>query len=185
MSPEKLIVGMVQLTLGGRIAVPVRPTCCGLPLALSNTFSVAASAPVELGVNVTLIVQLLPAAIGVLHDGLVCEKSAAFVPKILMPVPPVMASAAVPVLVSVTVCAGEVVPFACGAKTSKVGLKLAMGAGAATVRERFAEKLRAGVAESVTVTLTEVVPAALGVPERTPVLALMVSHEGCPVTLQV
>jgi hypothetical protein len=177
-SPEKVTVGMVQVTLAGGSAVPVSPTCCGVPLALSATFSVAVSAPVELGVNVTLIMQLPPAATLEPHDGLTCAKSAAFAPKMLMPMPvPVMLSAALPVLESVTVCAGEVVPLTSGAKTSKVVLRLAMGAGGAIVREKSAEKLRP--AESVTITLTEVVPDTVGVPERTPPVD-MFSPEGSP-----
>ena len=42
--------------------VPVRGIICGLPLALSVMATEAARLPAELGVNVTLIVQLLPAA---------------------------------------------------------------------------------------------------------------------------
>jgi hypothetical protein len=183
-SPEKVTVGMVQVTLAGGSAVPVSPTCCGVPLALSATFSVAVSAPVELGVNVTLIMQLPPAATLEPHDGLTCAKSAAFAPKMLMPMPvPVMLSAALPVLESVTVCAGEVVPLTCGAKTSKVVLRLAMGAGGVTVRGDCPKTLL--LSESVTVTVSRNSPAAVGVPEMTPVLVLMLSPAGCPVMLQV
>ena len=151
LSPDRVTVGMVQLTLGGGSAIPESCTCCGLPLAVSFTFSVAVSEPAErLGVNLTLITQLDPAATLVPH-GLVCEKSVAFGPVILMPVP-VMLSAALPVFESVTVCGAEAVPDGCAAKAREVGLKLAIGAAGATVRGKFAEfELPA---ESLTVTVT-------------------------------
>ena len=62
-SPLRVIVGTVQLTLGGGRAITDSCTCCGLPLALSGTLKIAVSDPAErLGVNVTLIAQLPPAA---------------------------------------------------------------------------------------------------------------------------
>jgi hypothetical protein len=42
--------------------VPVRLTVCGLPAALSVMLSVAVRVPTAVGVNVTLMVQLDPAA---------------------------------------------------------------------------------------------------------------------------
>ena len=42
--------------------MPVRLTVCGLPVALSVTVIVPGCVPVAVGVNVTLIVQLAPAA---------------------------------------------------------------------------------------------------------------------------
>jgi hypothetical protein len=51
----------VRLTAGA-VPVPVSPTECGLPVALSFTVRVAERAPVAFGVNVTEIVQLAPAA---------------------------------------------------------------------------------------------------------------------------
>ena len=42
--------------------VPDNETVCGLPAALSVTFNVALRAPVVVGANVTLMVQLAPAA---------------------------------------------------------------------------------------------------------------------------
>ncbi len=44
------------------VPVPLSGTCCGLPAALSVTFTVALRAPVVVGLNVTLIVQLAPTA---------------------------------------------------------------------------------------------------------------------------
>jgi hypothetical protein len=43
------------------IPVPLRGIACGLPVALSATFTLAVSDPKMDGVNVTVIVQLLPA----------------------------------------------------------------------------------------------------------------------------
>jgi hypothetical protein len=174
-SPDRLMVGIVQLTLGGGSAIPDSCTCCGVPLALSATFNVAVSGPAErLGVNVTLIAQLLPVATAVPHDGLVCEKSVAFAPEILMPIP-VMLSGALPVFDSVTACAAEAVPDGCAVKAREVGLRLAIGAGAVTAREKTAEKLRPF--ESLTIAVTENIPATVGVPERTPAVDIF-SPEG-------
>jgi hypothetical protein len=50
-----------SVTLGA-IPVPVRLTLWGLPLALSAMVSDAVRVPDAAGVNVTLIVQLLPAS---------------------------------------------------------------------------------------------------------------------------
>jgi hypothetical protein len=97
-----------------------------------------------------------------------------------MPVP-VMLSAALPVLDNVTVCAAEVVPETCAAKVSEVGLRPAIGI-AVTVMEKVAEAVLP--AESMTVTLTVKVPAAVGVPERTPAVERL-SPEGSPVALQL
>ena len=47
---------------GGLVPFPVRLTVCGLPPALSVTVKVPVRAPATVGVNVTLIVQLAPAA---------------------------------------------------------------------------------------------------------------------------
>ena len=46
----------------GAIPVPVRGTDCGLPGMLSLTVILAVRVPVAVGLNVTLIVQALPAA---------------------------------------------------------------------------------------------------------------------------
>ena len=42
--------------------VPLNPTICGLPVALSAMFNVAVRVPFACGVNTTLITQLAPAA---------------------------------------------------------------------------------------------------------------------------
>src|SRR5215472_658935 len=97
-----------RLTAGAEMdpPVPVRPTVCGLPLALSLTVRVPVRVPVALGVNVTLIVQDAPAATDV-PQLFVCAKSPALVP---VTARLVMLNAAFPVLLNVTGCAALVVP---------------------------------------------------------------------------
>ena len=85
----------------GATPVPVRLTVCGLPVALSVTVMVPGWLPVAVGVKVTVMVQLAPAATDV-PQVLVwayCALAAMLV----------MVSAPVPPLVSVTVCAALVV----------------------------------------------------------------------------
>jgi len=97
--PKLKLVGK-KLTPGAR-PEPVRLTVWGLPVALSVTVIVPGWLPVAVGVNVTLIVQLAPAATDV--------------PQVLVSAYCVLAamlvtlSALVPPLVSVTVCAALVV----------------------------------------------------------------------------
>ena len=67
--------------MAGATAVPVRPTVWGLPVALSLIISEAVRVPVAVGVKVTLIVQLEPAATEEPHV-LVWAKSALFAPVI-------------------------------------------------------------------------------------------------------
>ena len=81
--------------------VPVREMMCGLPVALSVMVMAPVLVPVAVGVNVTLMVQLAPAATGV-PQVVVWAKSP--LGTIL-----VMFSNAVPVFVSVTVRAALVV----------------------------------------------------------------------------
>ena len=93
----------------GPVPVPVRLTDCWLPatlLLLSVTFKEAARLPEAVGVNVTLIVQLLPAASELPHV-VISAKSPGFVP---VTATPAMLISAFPVLLSVTVCAALVVP---------------------------------------------------------------------------
>ena len=89
--------------------MPLRASDCGLPLALSVMVTLALRLPVAVGVKVTLIVQFAPAAkvLELLGQVLVCAKS-----PLLVPLRPMllMVKAAVPLLVSVTVCAALVVP---------------------------------------------------------------------------
>ena len=59
-APNASAVG-TELTTGV-VPVPVNVTVCGLPLALSVMISVAELGPVAVGLNVTLMVHLRPAA---------------------------------------------------------------------------------------------------------------------------
>jgi hypothetical protein len=90
-------------------AVPVRLTVWGLPLALSLMLREALRVPAAVGVNVTLIVQLAPAATP-LPQVFVCKKSEGSVP--LKPTLGAL-SAAFPVLLRVTFCAALEVPTYC------------------------------------------------------------------------
>lgn len=85
---------------------PVSVIICGLPLALSVMLTTAERLPAEAGVNVTLIVQLAPAATE--------EPQVVVSPKSpgLAPNKPIltMFSTVLPVLVRVTDCAALVVP---------------------------------------------------------------------------
>ena len=81
------------------VPVPERLTDCGLPLALSVMLTEAVRLPLAAGVNVTLMVQLAPAATELPHV-LVWAKSLALVP---VKARLVMLKAAVPVLLRVTV----------------------------------------------------------------------------------
>jgi len=90
----------VESDTDGRTAVPVRVTVCGLLPALSVTMSAAVRVPEALGLKITLMVQVEPAATDV--QVLFCEKSAAFVPEIATPVTVMLVT--FPLLVMVTLC---------------------------------------------------------------------------------
>ena len=97
--PKAKLVGE-KLTLDAA-PVPVRLTVCGLPVALSATVIVPGWLPAAVGVNVTLMEQLAPAATETAQV-LVWAYGALAVMLVIF-------SAAVPELVSVTVCAALVV----------------------------------------------------------------------------
>src|SRR5258708_10052931 len=65
------------------VPIPVRPTFCGLPAALSVTLRAAVRVPLAVGLNVTLMLQLAPAA-NELPQGWVCAKSPPLIPAIAM-----------------------------------------------------------------------------------------------------
>src|SRR2546425_1264735 len=81
---------------------------CGLPSALPATLSAALRVPLAVGMNVTLILQLAPAA-NELPQVWVCAKFPALFPVIAMLL---MVKLVVPVFLSVTVLAALVVPIA-------------------------------------------------------------------------
>ena len=92
--------------MAGGTPVPAKLTDCGLPVALSPMLNVAEREPVAVGVNVTPIEQFPPATT-LDPQLLVCWKSPALVPPSEIAV---MLSAAVPELVSITLCTRLVAP---------------------------------------------------------------------------
>src|SRR5436190_20599958 len=90
------------------VPIPLSVTFCGLPAALSLMLTAAVRVPLAVGLNVTLIPQLAPAA-NELPQVWVCAKFPALVPVIAMLL---MVKIAVPVFLSVTVLAAHVVPIA-------------------------------------------------------------------------
>ena len=96
--PKVKLVGK-KLTLDAT-PVPVSAMVCGLPVALSVTVMVPGWLPVAVGVKVTLMVQLAPAATDA-PQVLVCAYCALAAMLVTL-------SAALPVLLSVTACAALV-----------------------------------------------------------------------------
>src|SRR5579863_1049 len=96
--------------------VPVSVTFCGEPAALSAICRVALCAPVAAGLNVTVIVQLLPSA-SVGPQFVVNGNDFGSAPVMLMP-PLAMSSVATPLLVSVTACDALLDPTLVGANAS-------------------------------------------------------------------
>jgi sorbitol-specific phosphotransferase system component IIC len=112
---------------GAAVPVPLRLIICGEPVALSVTRMLPVTPPVVTGAKVTEMAQLVPAA----SDA----------PQLLVSLNrptrgelgaemPVMVSGTLPVLLSVTVCAAEVVPAA-AEKLRDEGVSTATGAEAA------------------------------------------------------
>jgi hypothetical protein len=118
-------VGWLELIvkLGAAVPVPLRVTLCGEPLALSATVSVAEYAEVEVGLNVTAIVQLAP-AFSVVPQTVVSAKTLALVPPMTMLL---ILRAALPVFCRVMLCAALVVPES-ALKVSDEGLSETTGA---------------------------------------------------------
>ena len=128
-SEEKVKLDCVSVTAGavttGVVPVPVRETDCGEPAALSIATKVPRLVPTAVGVNITETVQLARAA-RLEPQVFVWAKS----PEVAIEL---IVSAAVPVLVSVTVWAALVVPSVCEAKVRLVGESVTAGALAAPV----------------------------------------------------
>jgi hypothetical protein len=160
--------------------------------------------PATVGLNVTLIVQLLPAATLAPHV-LPCAKSPAFVP-----VTPMLdiASGLPPLLLSVTVCAALVLPTDCVPKLKLLAERLTVG-GVATPVPVSETVCGLPVASSVIVTAATRLPAAVGLnvtlivqlappatlaphvfvseksPAFVPVIAMLVIDNGPPLLLSV
>jgi len=90
------------------VPIPLSVTFCGLPAALSLMLTAAVRVPLAVGLNVTLILQLAPAA-NELPQVCVCAKFPGLVPVIAMLL---MVKLVVPVFLRVTVLAALVVPTA-------------------------------------------------------------------------
>ena len=90
------------------VPIPLSVTFCGLPTALSLTLSAAMRVPDAVGLNLTLMLQLAPAA-NELPQVWVWAKFPALVPVIAMLL---MVKLVVPVFLRVTVLAALVVPMA-------------------------------------------------------------------------
>ena len=101
----------------GHVPVPLSATLCGLPPPLSASDRAAIRGPVAVGMNRTVIVQLLPAPTAV-PQLLLWEKSPKSAPAMLIDV---IANAVVPTFVSVTVFGGLTVPTPCVPKSRWFG----------------------------------------------------------------
>src|SRR4051812_24151305 len=103
--------------------LPVRETVCGLPGSSSETERTAVRVPLSLGVKVILAVQLAPGA-SVLPQVISPLKSLKFAPpKVIR----LIFRTAPPVLLSVTTCAGVVVPIGSAGKVKDPGEKVSTG----------------------------------------------------------
>lgn len=101
--------------------VPVRGTDCGLDASLSETLSVAVSAAMTDGVNVTAIEHVAPAAIDPVHVEVPTAKSAAFAP----PMETLVIVSALPVrFASVTMSPWLVTPTGWFPKFTADGLRI-------------------------------------------------------------
>ena len=102
------LAGAAATVKSGLVVVPVpfSVAVCGLLASLSATLSIAVTAPVAVGVNVTLIVQLAPTA-NVVPHALVSAKDAAPEPVMLTAM---LFTVAVLLFFRLTVCAVLVVP---------------------------------------------------------------------------
>lgn len=139
----------------GPVPVPLKVTVCVLPttpLLLSVMVSAPVSGPVAVGEKVTLIAQE-PLAATLLPQLLVSSKLALVAML-------VMVSAALPVLVRVTVCAVLLVPTNCGEKVRGEDGKLATGAVPVPVKGTICGLLGS---LSVIVTFPVRIPTAVGV----------------------
>jgi hypothetical protein len=160
----------------GAVPVPVRAAVCGEPVALSTTDIEALRLPAEAGVNVTVMVQLAPAASEV-PQLLLSPKLLELVPMTEMLV---MVSAAVPAFDSVIGKAVAAVPIKVPGKASGFGVRAACGVGAVvpvpvrvtvwgepdalSATESVAEKLVAEAGVKL-ISTRQLVPAASVVPQ--------------------
>jgi phage tail protein X len=133
------------------VPTPLSVTFCGLPAALSVMLNAAVRVPDAVGLNLTLIVQLAPAANEV-PQVVVWEKSPAFVPVIAIVV---IVKLAVPVFFRVAVVAALVVPIAWVEKDRLVGDRVTTGP---------LLRLKVAVRDLAAVILTEQLPDPVQAP---------------------
>src|SRR5579863_8949111 len=156
----KLAADKLTPGAGAPAPVPLSVIVCGLPVSLSVMVTAAARAPVAVGVNVTLMVQFPLFAATELPQLFVCAKSPLFAP-----VTPMLMifSAALPVLVSVTVWAALVVFNVWLANAKLDDDRLTIGAGGTAPVPLSAIVCGLPAASSVMVTDAVRVPVAVGV----------------------
>jgi hypothetical protein len=147
----------------GAIPVPDKPTVCGLPLALSAKLNEALRLPAADGVKVTLTVQVLfGVTVAPVQVSALLAKSPAFAPPTAAAE---MVRFAVPLLVTITVCAALVVLTSRLAKVTLGMESETMGAIPVPARPtacglpvalsvKINEPLRLPIADGVKVTLT-------------------------------
>lgn len=107
----------------GATPVPFTATACGLSIALSVKTSEARSAPLKDGINITLTLQVAPAA-RVVPQLLVWAKFEASALPIVTPKP---VAGMLPEFVSVTCCAGDSTEMFCAPKLRDIELRLTVG----------------------------------------------------------
>lgn len=187
MLPNARLAGLI-FTANAVTPVPESDALFGLPAALVVKVSAADRTPVADGVNVTLTAQLTPAARVPPQVFAEMAKSAAFAPVRVMLA---IVSVAVPLFVSVTVCAAVVAPTTKFPKDKPAGgLRLTAGTGGVTpvpdnvavsgLLEAFVRKIRvadrAPKTVGMKVTLTaQLLPAVRLAPQ---VFAEMVKSPG-------
>lgn len=135
--------------------------------------------PVVVGVNVMEIAQLAAIATELPQVLLVMLNRPALVP---VRETEVMLSAAVPLLVSMTVCAAEAV-FSVLAKESPVGLRLTSGPTAVPLKVTTCVEPVTPLALSVTVTVAENVPVCVGAKVAVIVQVALTASEPAPQVL--
>src|SRR5215217_6153190 len=126
--PFAHVKNWVSIVSGGFVPVPVPliGTVCGLFAALSVRMNVAERAPDAVGENVIETLQLVPAAsVTPEQPSLDCVKSSGFAPRVAALL---MNSGALPVFATLIDCGALVVPIACAANVSDVGVKVTAGA---------------------------------------------------------
>src|ERR1035437_10222364 len=111
--------GLSEIAAGTASPIPVRLSNCGELAALSEKLMVPVRAPGAVGLKVTEMVQLAPAATG---EPQVLARAKSPVAAIVDTV-----SAAVPLLVSVTFTTGLIVPTVWAPKFSAAGLSKTLG----------------------------------------------------------